>query len=94
MNQIILNLMIINSIASIVYILYKIYISKNDDLVKLINTNKEISDKYNSRRRTSITFYILGALLGLIVLVLMDNDNKTIDISKKIVSDVSDIYVK
>ena len=94
MNQIILNLMIINSIASIVYILYKIYISKNDDLVKLINTNKEISDKYNSRRRTSITFYILGALLGLIILILMDNDNKTIDISKKIVSDVSDIYVK
>ena len=93
MNQIILNLMIINSTASIVYILYKIYISKNDDLVKLIN-DKDILEKYNTRRRTSITFYILGALLGLIILILMDNDNNTIGISKKIVSDVSDIYVK
>ena len=86
--------MIINSIASIIYILYKIILSKNDDMIILLDSNKDLLDKYNRTKRTSITVYILGVLLGLIILIIFDNDCIKPSSPKNIISDVDDIYVK
>ena len=94
MNQIILNLMIINSIATIIYIIYIIYKYKNDNMDKLLESNKEILDQYNKNKRSNITVYIIGILLGLIILVITDCEYIKPSVLPKIVSDVSDIYVK
>ena len=94
MNQIILNLMIINSIATIVYILYIIYEFRNNEIIVLLENQPDILDKYYKNKRYGVTFYILGVLLGLIYLIIMDNDMNIIKNPTNIVSDVSDIYVK
>lgn len=101
--------MLVNFISSVFYILYLIYEkSKNqnniDDILKQLNPDDY--DLYKSRKKKHISIYIFGILLGLIVLVLTDNDKKqpiiekisstTKYITHKIndISDVSDIYVK
>jgi hypothetical protein len=107
MNNILYNLMLVNFISSIFYILYLIYekLKKNniDDILEKLDPDDY--DLYIKKKRKHISMYIFGILLGLIVLVITDNDKKTIiekqPISSKYithkinnVSDVSDIYVK
>ena len=108
MNNILYNLMLVNFISSIFYILYLIYEKiKNKDNIDNIfeKLNPDDYDLYKKKKRKHISIYIFGILLGLIVLVVTDSDKKPIIeksvssskyITHKInnVSDVSDIYVK
>ena len=107
MNNILYNLMLVNLISSIFYVLYIIYEklkNKNniDDILQKLDPDDY--DLYIKKKRKHISVYIFGILLGLIVLVVTDSDKKPIiekPVSSKYIthkinniSDVSDIYVK
>ncbi len=102
--------MLVNFISSIVYIIYNIYNNfyKIDMIETLFKTDLNLSEPNNSLetykkiKRKHITVYIVGVLIGLIILVLfgdssdLSNSSKTVNIGNKQmhVSDIDDIYVK
>ncbi len=103
MNQYILNIMKIYCIASVVYLIYSLYLKitnayKVEDLFK---DNTDLLDKYNKIKRNRIMVFIIGIVIGLVILVI--NEPETISLStkltssitnmKSIVDDVSDISV-
>ena len=98
MNQFILNIMIIYSIASLIYILYLIVIKpkKISDII-----NKDIKDKYESIKKNRIMVFIIGIVIGLAFIIMIQKEpiDSTISAScissatKSLVEDVSDISV-
>ncbi len=104
MNQIIYNLMIVNSVAAIIYFIYLLYNKLETDktVVDMLKPHEDILEKYNNMKRKNNTIYIIGILIGLMVLIFIENETETpksIKIPEILnhinnVSDVSDIYVK
>jgi di/tricarboxylate transporter len=94
MNQIIVNIMIVYSIASIVYLIYIKILNKNTLEAVLVN-NTELLEKYKQIKKERAMVFIIGIIIGLILLIFIDNnDMKEInETSYIIVSDVSDIRV-
>jgi hypothetical protein len=100
MNQFILNIMIVYSIASIVYILYLIFMKpeKISDIIENDYGNKELlKEKYNNIKKNRIMVFIIGIVIGLGIIIMFDSEPKisqTISTNiKSIVEDVSDISV-
>jgi len=99
MNQIIYNILIVYGIASIIYIVYLIYLylSKAETVHSIIQSSPEMLEKFKNINRNHMMIFIIGVLIGLIILILFQNDTK--DVIKNInripvISDVSDIYVQ
>jgi di/tricarboxylate transporter len=94
MNQIIVNIMIVYSIASIVYLIYIKILNKNTLEAVLVN-NTELLEKYKQIKKERAMVFIIGIIIGLILLIFIaNNDIKEInETSYIIVSDVSDIRV-
>lgn len=96
MNQILLGIIKVYMTASLVYIVYIIYLklSKKPSFDVYLQNNEELLNKYNQMKKHRMMIFILGILIGLGVLVLTDNTkNSIINNATKIVSDVSDIKV-
>ncbi len=100
MNQFILNIMKVYCIASIIYILYSIYLkyTKANTIEDILKDNKELEDKYNKIKKTRIMVFIIGIVIGLVILIITEPSisssiqQMTIP-NKSIVNDVSDISV-
>ncbi len=98
MNKFILGIIKVYVIASIVYIGYMIYLKiyKKPTFADELTEYPELLEKYNSVKKTRITVFIIGVIIGLILLLLFDNITEVpanIKNTHKLVNDVSDIYV-
>ena len=103
MNQFILNIMKVYCIASVVYIIYAIYLklSKSENVNDILENNKDLKDKYNKIKKNRIMVFIIGVVIGLGVIIMNEpssiNISKTISSAamstKSIVEDISDISV-
>ncbi len=95
MNQFILNVMIVYSIASVIYLL-SLFFYKSKKL-KDILTDEQI-EEYNKLKKQKTMIFIIGVVIGLCVIIIFDKiPTETIskaNISvKSIIEDVSDISV-
>jgi hypothetical protein len=99
MNQFILNIMKVYCIASVVYIIYALYlkIKKSENLDDILKDNKDFEEKYNKIKKNRIMVFIIGIVIGLCFIII--NEPSSISISsvavstKSIVEDISDISV-
>lgn len=101
MNQFILNIMIVYSIASIVYLLSLIFMKSTQ--IKDILYEDQL-EEYNKIKKKKIMVFIIGVVLGLCFIIMFDkisvNTNTDIKSSvvsikkiKNVVEDISDISV-
>ena len=95
MNQFILNVMIVYSIASIIYLLSTFFYKSNQ--LKDILTEEQL-DEYNKIKKQKTMIFIIGVVIGLCFIILFDKiPSDTISKAsisvKSIVEDVSDISV-
>lgn len=90
MNQVIMNIMIVYSIASIVYVCYIVYLKVAH---KESERTVEEVEKYNMVKKTRTTVFILGILCGLIFLIISEPYTTVIKSSINTVSNISDISV-
>ncbi len=96
MNQFILNVMIVYSIASIIYLL-SLFLYKSKNIKDILND--EQLDEYNKIKKQKIMIFIIGIVIGLCFIILFDNFSfkntvsKTSTNIKNLVEDVSDISV-
>ncbi len=97
MNKFILGIIKVYIIASIVYIGYIIYLKiyKKPTFKDELSEYPGLLDKYNNVQKSRITIFIIGVIIGLILLLLFDNSSVATNIKKthKKINDVSDIYV-
>ena len=102
MNQFIFNIIKVYCIASVVYIIYMLYLrfTNAESLDDLLKDNEDLKDKYNKIKKNRTMVFIIGIVIGLVVLII--NEPSTIknltnlDIvsnTKSLVEDVSDISV-
>ena len=95
MNQFILNVMIVYSIASIIYLL-SIFFYKSNKLKDILT--EEQLDEYNKIKKQKTMIFIIGVVIGLCFIILFDKipsdtiSKASINV-KSIVEDVSDISV-
>ncbi len=95
MNQFILNVMIVYSIASVIYLLSLFFykFKKLDDIL----TDEQI-EEYNKIKKHKIMIFIIGIVIGLCFIIIFDKipadtiSKESINV-KSIVEDVSDISV-
>ena len=100
MNQFILNIMKVYCISSVIYILYSIYLkyTKAETVEDILKDNKDVLDKYNKIKKNRIMVFIIGVVIGLVILIMSEPSiSSTIQqmtiSTKSIVEDVSDISV-
>ena len=74
MNQIIYNLMIVNSIATLVYIMYLFYNKLNNKDDSTLDKDNDMYVHYKKQQRMRTTVFIIGILLGLIYLIIFESD--------------------
>jgi hypothetical protein len=96
MNQFILNVIIVYTIASIIYLL-SLFLLKSNKITDILN--EEQMEEYSKIRKQKIMVFIIGIVIGLCFIILFDNffnkeaiSKATISV-KNIVEDVSDISV-
>ena len=96
MNQFILNVMIVYTIASIIYLL-SLLLLKSNKITDILN--EEQMEEYSKIKKQKIMVFIIGIVIGLCFIILFDNffnkeaiSKATISV-KNIVEDVSDISV-
>jgi Na+/H+ antiporter NhaD/arsenite permease-like protein len=95
MNQFILNVMIVYSIASIIYLLSLFFYKSKQ--IKDILTDEQIEEYKKIKKQKSMIF-IIGVVIGLCIIIMFDkipstNISKASISIKSIVEDVSDISV-
>ncbi len=95
MNQFILNVMIVYSIASVIYLL-SLFFYKSKKL-KDILTDEQI-DEYTKIKKQKTMIFIIGVVIGLCFIIMfdkipVDTISKASISVKSIVEDVSDISV-
>ncbi len=95
MNQFILNVMIVYSIASIIYLL-SLFFYKTKKIQDILND--EQMEEYNKIKKQKMMIFIIGIVVGLCVIIMLDktssnNISKASIQMKSIVEDVSDISV-
>ncbi len=98
MNQTLYSIMLVYTIASVVYILFMIYqkIRKSPSFENDLQDNEILLNKYRGYKKTRTIVFIIGLLIGFTVILLFDND-KTIQNIKPIDNvnlSIHDIYVK
>ena len=103
MNQFILNIMIVYCIASVVYIIYALYLklTKSENVDDILKDNKDLKEKFDKLKKNRIMVFIIGVIIGLGVIIMNEpivlNVSKTISSAaistKSIVEDISDISV-
>jgi hypothetical protein len=99
MNQILYNIMLINFIATSIYLLFIVYtrVNKKDNIEILFNSEDNYI-LYKKIKNKHIAMFVVGLLVGLIVVVLFDTNvstaPSTIRMNTLDVSDVDKIFVK
>lgn len=86
----IISIMSIYCIASIIYLIYTLFFYK-ESLKEIVND----IEKYNKIKNHRKMIFILGIIIGLIIVLLFLEEKKILPISSKniIISDVSDMNV-
>lgn len=98
MDQFILSIMKVYCIASFVYIIYILYLklTKAENVNDILKDNEDLKERYNKLKRNRIMVFIIGIVIGLVIIVLNEpssNISSAIISAKSIVEDVSDISV-
>ncbi len=99
MNKFILSIMKVYCTASLVYVIYCLYLkfTHAETVTDILKDNSELLQKYNKNKKTRIMVFIIGIIIGLVILVIYEPDiisfDKSITQIKSIVEDVSDISV-
>ncbi len=98
MNQFILNIMKVYCIASIVYVIYAIYLkyTEAETINDILKDDEELTNKYNKINKNRIMVFIIGIVIGLIILIISEPSisiSKLVSHNKSLVEDVSDISV-
>jgi hypothetical protein len=97
MNKFILGIIKVYVVASIVYIGYMIYLKiyKKPSFADELTEYPELLEKYNNVKKSRMTIFIIGVIIGLILLLLFDTSFVAANIKNthKKINDVSDIYV-
>jgi hypothetical protein len=98
MNQFILNIMKVYCIASIVYIVYALYLkyTEAETINDILKDNEDLTNKYNKIKKNRIMVFIIGIVIGLIILIISEPSlsiSKLVSHNKSLVEDVSDISV-
>ena len=94
MNQFILNIMIVYSIASIVYLIYSL-VSKSTKMSDILTEQQ--MEEYNKIKKRRTMVFIIGVVIGLCFIIVFDKTSISLPDTtikmKLIVEDVSDISV-
>jgi hypothetical protein len=97
MEQFILSIMKVYCIASSIYIIYILYLkyTKAENIDDLLKDNEDLKERYNKIKRNRIMVFIIGIVIGLVIIVLNEPSNNILSCgsTKNIVEDVSDIRV-
>jgi hypothetical protein len=100
MNQFLLGILKVYGIATLIYIIYLIFIkiTNKETLKSILENNTELYEKYKKIKRSHTMVFIFGILVGLIILVINEPDKILEKINMSIketinVSDISDISV-
>ena len=98
MHQFILNIMKVYCIASIIYVLYALYLkyTEAETINDILKDNEELTNKYNKIKKNRIMVFIIGLVIGLIILIINEPSlsiSKLVSHNKSLVEDVSDIIV-
>ncbi len=99
MNKFILGIIKVYVVASIVYIGYMVYLKiyKKPTFTDELINYPELLEKYKHTKKIRMTVFIIGIIIGLILLLLFDkstnNSTTKIKNTHKIINDVSDMYV-
>lgn len=98
MNQFILNIMKVYCIASVIYVLYALYLKYTDaeTINDILKDDEELTNKYNKINKNRIMVFIIGVVIGLIILIISEPSlsiSKFVSNNKSLVEDVSDISV-
>ena len=92
MNSLLLNLMIIYSIASLLYIVYFKIFKKEQNITKLLSNNADLLDEYTNIKKQHITVFIICIIIILIILIFSES-NKLVVSSTSVINDIHDIKV-
>ena len=95
MNSFLLNIMIIYYIILLFYIIYLIYlkfIKKENRMENLLKNNPDLLDEYKNINKQHSMVFIIGIIIGLIVLIYCEPTNIT-KIYKPIINAINDIKV-
>ena len=94
MNQFILNIMIVYSIASIIYLIYSL-VSKSTKMSDILTEQQ--MEEYNKIKKQRTMVFIIGVVIGLCFIIVFDKTSISLPDTaikmKHIVEDVSDISV-
>jgi hypothetical protein len=99
MNQFILNIMKVYCIASLIYIIYSLYLrfNKSEMVEDILKDNEDLKDKYIKIKKNRIMVFIIGIVIGLVILIISEPSSLSFQQiatnTKTIVEDVSDISV-
>lgn len=99
MNQFILNIMKVYCIASLVYIIYSLFLrfNKSETVEDILKNNEDLKDKYIKIKKNRIMVFIIGIVIGLVILIISEPSTLSFQQiatnTKTIVEDVSDISV-
>jgi hypothetical protein len=98
MNQFILYIMKVYCIASVIYVLYALYLKYTDaeTINDILKDDEELTNKYNKIKKNRIMVFIIGIVIGLIILIISEPSisiSKLVSNNKSLVEDVSDISV-
>ncbi len=98
MNQFILNVMKVYCIASSIYLIYSLYLrfTKSDTVEDILQENEDLKEKYNKIKRNRIMVFIIGIVIGLVILIINEPSSisfQQIGNTKIKVEDISDISV-
>ncbi len=102
MNQFILNIMMVYCIASVVYLIYILYLrlTKSETVDDILKGDEDLKEKYNKLKKNRIMVFIIGIVIGLGFMIMNEPSSiisKTISSAavstKSIVEDISDISV-
>ena len=101
MDQFILSIMKVYCIASVVYIIYILYLkfTKSENVSDILKDNEDLKDRYNKLKKNRIMVFIIGVVIGLVIIVLNEPSSTSNILStavvstKSIVEDISDISV-
>jgi formate-dependent nitrite reductase membrane component NrfD len=98
MNSILLNIIIVYSVASflyMIYIIYKMFFKKEQTISYLLKDNEELLEKYKTIKKQHSMVFIISIIIGLIILIFTEPDKmKELIINNKfLINDIQDIKV-
>ena len=94
MNQSINSIMIAYCSASVIYFIYAMYMEyTKKTLYSALSNYPELQEKYKNIKKKHIGVFIMGLLIGFVIVILLDN-NDTCNETSGNINTIDDIHVR